>query len=297
MRTFSHRLPAFFFFTSCLMQSLPVVSTAQLFPVLDAHLLRLLRSLTLADWERPTLAPQWRVRDVALHLLDGSLRTLSMLRDGHFGAGSPSSPAYADVVSYLNQVNHGWVEAGQRLSPAIITWLLELSGPAYNAYISSLPPHEPAVFAVAWAGEQTSLNWFHVAREYTEKWHHQQQIRQAVGQEAPLLTAELYYPFLSTCLRALPHHYRHVAAGPGTVLQLTITGEGGGTWYLRRHELGWELGTGYSGPVAASSTLVGEVAWRLFTKSLPRPLVAEYLQTTGATRLAEPLYSLTTVMA
>ncbi|SHL74235.1 maleylpyruvate isomerase N-terminal domain-containing protein [Hymenobacter psychrotolerans] len=278
------------------MRPLPVICTAHLFAGLDAHLLRLLRSLAPADWERPTLAPQWCVRDVALHLLDGSLRTLSMLRDGHFGAGAPASPKYADVVGYLNQLNHDWVKAGQRLSPGVITWLLELSGPAYTAYLNSLDMHETAVFPVAWAGEETSLNWFHVAREYTEKWHHQQQIRQAVGQEAPLLTAELYHPFLSTCLRALPHHYRHVEAEPGTVLQLTITGEGGGTWYLRRHELGWELGTDYSGQVAASSTLTGEVAWRLFTKSLPRSIAAGYLQTTGNARLAEPLYSLTTVM-
>ncbi|MBD2716774.1 maleylpyruvate isomerase N-terminal domain-containing protein [Microvirga sp. STR05] len=279
------------------MQPLPVLSTAPLFPILDAHLLALLRALDPADWERPTLAPQWRVRDVALHLLDGSLRTLSVLRDGHFGAGSPASPAYADVVSYLNQVNQEWVLAGQRLSPTLITWLLELSGPAYNAYISSLPPHAPAVFPVAWAGEQTSLNWFHVAREYTEKWHHQQQIRQAVGQEAPLLTAALYHPFLSTCLRALPHHYRNVEAAAGTVVQLMISGAGGGTWYLRRTAAGWELGTDYTGAVATSITLAGEVAWRLFTKSLPRQLAAGYLQATGQTELAEPLYSLVTVMA
>jgi hypothetical protein len=35
---------------------------------------------------------------------------------------------------------------------------------------------------VAWAGEAESKNWFHVARDYSEKWHHQQQIREAVSQ-------------------------------------------------------------------------------------------------------------------
>lgn|GEM_PF-1689358 len=215
-----------------------MLATAHLFPVLDTHLITLVRSLAPADWDLPTLAPRWRVRDVALHLLDGSLRTLSMLRDGHFGSGGPASPAYGDVVSYLNQLNNDWVVAGQRLSPAILTWLLELSGPAYNAYISSLLPFEPAVFSVGWAGEEISPNWFHVARDYTEKWHHQQQIRQAVGQQGPLLT------------RALPHHYRAVAAKPGTVVQLTITGAGGDTWYLRRLETAWELETDYTGPVA-----------------------------------------------
>ena len=42
-------------------------------------------------------------------------------------------------------------------------------------------PDAPAVFSVAWAGEDKSAHWFDVAREYTEKWHHQQQIRDAVG--------------------------------------------------------------------------------------------------------------------
>ncbi|MBC6698829.1 maleylpyruvate isomerase N-terminal domain-containing protein [Hymenobacter sp. BT190] len=279
------------------MEPLPMLSTAHLFPVLDARLQELLGSLTLAEWEQPTLAPQWRVRDVALHLLDGNLRTLSMLRDGHFGAGAPRSAAYPDVVAYLNQLNNDWVAAGQRLSPAIIRWLLELSGAAYNAYISALLPFEPAVFPVAWAGEETSLNWFHVAREYTEKWHHQQQIRQAVGQEAPLFALALYEPFLSACLRALPHHYRAVLAPVGTVLALVITGASGNTWYLRRAENGWELGTNYSGPVATHVMLDGKVAWRLFTKSLPRELAAKHLRAEGDQALAEPLYSLITVMA
>lgn len=291
--TFQHP-PGFFCMHA--MQPLPILNTAPLFPILDAHLGALLRSLSPDDWERPTLAPQWRVRDVALHLLDGSLRTLSMLRDGHFGAGAPASPAYPDVVDYLNRLNNEWVAAGQRFSPAILTWLLEVSGPAYNAYVSSLDPLAPAVFSVAWAGEETSLNWFHVARDYTEKWHHQQQIRQAVGQEAPLLTPELYGPFLSTCLRALPHHYRHAPAAEGTVVALAITGLNE-TWYLRRTAEAWDLGTGYTGDVTTQLTLDGAVAWRLFTKSLPRELATRHLQVSGDPALAEPLYSLVTVMA
>jgi uncharacterized protein (TIGR03083 family) len=279
------------------MQPLPILNTAHLLPVLDTHLIALLRSLAPTDWEKATLAPKWRVRDVALHLLDGSLRTLAMLRDGYFGGPGPASSAHADVVRYLNQLNEDWVGVGQRLSPQLITWLLELSGPAYNAYMASLPMLEPAVFAVGWAGEEQSLNWFHVARDYTEKWHHQQQIRQALGQEGPLLTPELYQPFLATCVRALPHHYREVVAAPGTVVQFTVTGAGGDTWYLQRQPAGWELGIHHTGPVAATITLDGSVAWRLFTKSLPRPQAASHLVVTGEPQLTEPIYSLITVMA
>ena len=45
----------------------------------------------------------------------------------------------------------------------------------------TLPSHGRAIFSVAWAGESESENWFDVARDYTERWHHQQQIRDAVG--------------------------------------------------------------------------------------------------------------------
>lgn len=279
------------------MQPLPQLHTAPLFPVLDEHLIRLLKGLRPEEWERQTVAPKWRVRDVALHLLDGNLRTLSMLRDGHVGGPPPASPAYADVVSYLNELNAAWVAVGQRLSPPVITWLLELSGVAYSQYIASLDSLAPAVFPVAWAGEEHSPNWFHVAREYTEKWHHQQQIRQAVGQEAPLLTRELYHPFLAACVRALPHHYRQVAALPGTMLRLEVTGPAADAWFLRRGPHAWELGHGYEGPVAANIQLDGNMAWRLFMKSLPAQEASRYLHTEGPTELTQPIFSLTAVMA
>ncbi|PJJ60393.1 maleylpyruvate isomerase family mycothiol-dependent enzyme [Hymenobacter chitinivorans] len=275
---------------------LPPIPTIHLFPVLDQHLLELLASLSPAQWELPTLAPQWRVRDVALHLLDGNLRTLSMLRDGYFGQ-QPGGFSYGEIVAFLNQLNADWVRAGQRLSPGVIRWLLAVSGPEYCRYLAGLDPWAPAAFAVAWAGEAESPNWFHIARDYTEKWHHQQQIRQAVGQEQPLLSRELYQPFLATCLRALPYHYRSVPAAPGQVVAFTITGEAQKTWYLRRAVNAWELEQQYSGPLSASVTIDGAVAWRLFTKSLPREVAQAYMQLEGEPRLGEPVFDLLTVMA
>jgi hypothetical protein len=279
------------------MVPLPILHTNHLFPVLDEHLLQVLRSVSLAEWENPTVAPNWCVHDVALHLLDGNLRTLSMLRDGHFGGPPPVSPAYADVVHFLNDLNNTWVSAGQRLSPAVITWLLELSGVAYSQYIATLDPVAPAVFSVAWAGEEQSANWFHVAREYTEKWHHQQQIRLAVGQEAALLTRELYHPFLATCVRALPHQYRQLSAPVGTTLQFTVSGPTDDTWYLQRMEQEWILGQQYAGPVATELTISPERAWRLFTKSLPEQEAREHIEVKGEEALAQPVYSLLAVMA
>jgi hypothetical protein len=101
-------------------------------------------------------------------------------------------------------------------------------------------PDVPARFPVAWAGEAQSANWFDVGREYTKRWLHQQQIRDAVG--APGLSSrEWMHPVLDLFLRALPHRYRDVAAEPGTELHIAVEGAAGGDWTLRREAGGWRL--------------------------------------------------------
>jgi uncharacterized protein (TIGR03083 family) len=129
------------------MQAAPIV-TLPLFAELDEKLLELLRSLTPADWARPTLARQWTVKDIAAHLLDGNLRTLSMLRDGYFGE-APDDFSYSGIVAYLNRLNADWVRAMRRLSPAVLVELLAESGAEYTAYLHTLDMWAPATFAVA----------------------------------------------------------------------------------------------------------------------------------------------------
>ncbi|GAB2469174.1 hypothetical protein GCM10011375_29200 [Hymenobacter qilianensis] len=274
------------------------IETLPLFSILDEKLLSFLKGLDPAEWELQTLAPQWKVMDVALHLLAGNLQTLSMLRDGYFGVTPADPNSYEGIVRFLNELNADWIKATRRLSPRIVLELLESTGSEYTAFLHTLDPWEPAAFAVGWAGEQTSLNWFHIARDYTEKWHHQQQIRQAVGRgEDELVAPELYQPFLATCIRALPHHYRQLAAEPGHALQFTVTGAGGGTWFLVYSSGGqWELQESATGAVEAVVTIDGAVAWRLFTKSLPRTQAAAHIQVTGDERLGEQVYNLVTVM-
>lgn len=245
-----------------------LIETLPLFAELDRLLLELLRSLTPADWQRPTLARQWTVQDVAAHLLDGNLRTLSMLRDGHFGA-APEDTSYGGIVAYLNRLNADWVRAARRLSPAVLIDLLAQSGAEYMAYLHTLDPWVPAAFAVAWAGQSASPNWFHVARDYTEKWHHQQQIREAVGQPALLLEARLFRPFIETMLRGLPHTYRTVEAAAGTVVQVRIETESGGVRQLVKAAKGWQLRPAVPQVLpAAEVALPPNVAWRLFTKGM-----------------------------
>lgn len=277
-------------------QPIPI-ETLPLFPKLDELLLELLRSLTPEDWLRPTLAREWTVKDVAAHLLDGNLRTLSMLRDGHFGK-APEDTSYGGIVAYLNRLNGEWVRATHRLSPAVLIELLAQSGVEYTAYLHTLDPWAPAAFAVVWAGENESMNWFHIAREYTEKWHHQQQIRAAVGQTAPLLEPWFFRPFSETMLRGLPHAYRAVVAPAGTVVRVRIEPESGGGWQLAKVAKGWQLHP--SDPTtrpAAEVELPAEVAWRLFTKGLSPAEAWPLARVSGDKVLAEAAFRLVAVMA
>src|SRR6478672_13253401 len=109
-----------------------MIQTVHLFPKLDELLFSLLRDLEPADWQRPTLAPQWRVKDIVAHLLDGSIRTLSLSRDGHKLQPSGPIESYASLVEFLNELNADWVKAAERVSPQMLITLLEATAPAYQ---------------------------------------------------------------------------------------------------------------------------------------------------------------------
>ena len=244
------------------------IFTVELFPPLHAELLSLLHGLSEDDWTKPTVARLWTVRDIVAHLLDGDIRRLSFQRD-NLAPIEPDSPieSYRDLVDLLNQMNADWVKAARRISPQVLIAFHELTGPQVSALFDSLDPFARAIYPVSWAGDEQSPNWFDVAREYTEKWHHQQQIRDAVG--APGLTDRKWlFPVLDTFLRGLPHRYRDVAAADGTSIVFNITGEAGGTWTLRHDHSAWQLYVGASSEATARVRLDQDTAWRLFTKGL-----------------------------
>ena len=267
---------------------------APLLPKLDEKLLSVLRACSPTDWGKRTLASAWTVKDIAAHLLDGNLRSLSMLRDNYFGESPDSSE---NLLPFLNRLNADWVKAMKRLSPGLLIELLEVTGRAYTEYIGSLDPFEKAVFSVAWAGEEESKNWFHIAREYTEKWHHQQQIRVAVGAEAELLQEQWYYPYLRTSVRALPFHYRKVTAAEGTLILFVFVGASDKCWYLKRQGEHWQLLLEADAPADCTVRIQDNIAWRIFTKGIDRELAKAQSQIEGDPSFGEPIFQLTAVMA
>src|SRR5690349_7527168 len=101
------------------MEPISPLYTADLFPPLYEELHGLLHGLAPEDWQRPTIAGAWQVRDVVAHLLDGDLRKLSAYRDGHVPPPPEPIHGYEDLVHFLNGLNAEWVGAARRLSPRL----------------------------------------------------------------------------------------------------------------------------------------------------------------------------------
>jgi uncharacterized protein (TIGR03083 family) len=266
------------------------------FPALHLELMRLLGGLAPSDWFRPTACALWSVQDIVAHLLDTSFRRLAFGRDGFSRKPDNEVASYTDLVAYLNRLNAEWIAATRRLSPRILMDLMDLTAPQVYEYFRSLDPHGRAVFGVAWAGEESSPVWFDIGREYTERWLHQQQIREAVG--APgLIGREWLHPTLDIFMRALPHTYRTVPGQPGRSIHFAISGEAGGGWTLRREQEGWKLFTGQDDSSTAQVSLDQETAWKLFSKGLSVESARRSVRIEGDQELGEPMLRALAIMA
>ena len=271
------------------------IDVVGLLPQLDSLLLDILQKLSPEQWQQPTVARLWNVKDVTAHLLDGNIRVLSMLQDGYFGE-SPVDISYTGLVSYLNGLNADWVKAMKRVSPSMLLVLHQLTGPMYCNYYASLDPFALSPFAVSWAGDAESPNWKHIAREYTEKFLHQQQIRDAIG-NTDLLNSSYFTTFLSVFMLGLPYTYRDITAATGSVVRVTVDGEYGGTWQIRKQENGWELLEATDIIPVATITIPADTSWKLFSKSIRPADCVQYTSTSGDVLLAERALEMVSVMA
>ncbi len=244
------------------MQQPEPVDVLHLFPEERVALLRLLSRLTPEEWATPTACAGWSVHDVAAHILGGDLANISTRRDGFQGV--PGAPG-EDLVSFINRFNDEWVRAARRLSPEVIVDLLGFSGPQLFTYFATLDL-EARDGSVSWAGLDPAPVWLDVAREYTERWMHQQHIRDALDKPG-LTDTRFMAPVLATFVYALPHTFRDTVAPHGTVVQVHIDGEAGGDWAVVREEA-WTLYSGQAEKPDATIRMDRSVAWRVFTKGL-----------------------------
>lgn len=241
------------------------IDTIDLFPVIGERLVALLSGLGDDDFERPTQFERWRVKDICAHLVDTAVRRLSFQRDGYRPHNGAAPGSYRELVSLVTDLADRWADAFVAVSPRVLVGMLERYQGELHGFLASLDPLAEAPFAVAWAGEERSPNWFDVAREYTERWHHQAQLREALGAE-PLYEPGLYRPVLETFLRALPHHYRDVERPAGYRFRVEIAGPAGVRRDIVRGRDSWLLDDGDASEPDAIARVPEASAWKIFTR-------------------------------
>ena len=260
----------------------------------DQHLIELLTSLNADDWDRPTVAPQWSVRDVAAHLLDTALRKLSGGRD-KCRVERTDVRSHQDLVALVNRLNREGVTVYRRLSPPVLTQIMQLTCAQTADFYESLNPFARATIGVSWAGETTSPVWFDTARELTERWHHQEQIRLATNRTG-IMTPPLYHPVLDTFLRGLPHAYRNVIAEINKALLVEISGDCGGQWCLLRSHDSWSYTREFPAAIASHIIIPQSIAWRLFTKGIDRESARAQVTIAGDIAFAEHVLDLVAIV-
>jgi uncharacterized protein (TIGR03083 family) len=251
-------------------------------------LLELLGDLSTADWEVPTVCPGWSVKDVAAHLLGDDIGRLSWGRDGYVnpdfaaGLGIGTLPG---LVAAIDRQNAVWVAGMRRISPSLLIELLKMTGELTEVYFTSLDMTALGM-PVDWASPEPAPVWLDVAREYTERWVHQQHIRDAVGKPG-LKERRWFAPVLDAFVLGLPRVLQDAPSPDGAALRLIISGDAGGEWVALRPNGDWMLGTAPGMNVDATVELDEERAWRLFTKGISKEEARPGTRIEGDAALAE----------
>jgi len=270
------------------------IEVRHLFPELYSELIELLQNLSADEWNYSTSSSRWTVKDIAAHILDTDLRRISFQRDKlvppEYGMQIENNEQLAEYINYLN---NSWVEASKRLSPGVLIDLLSYVKKEIPKLLNSLNMNDEALFGVSWAGEEKSKCWFDIAREYTEKWYHQQQIREAVGR--PLLSDEKWmYPLIDTLVRGLPYFYQKVFPDKAnSALLLVIKDISNGSWILKKNR-SWELFVGNTSDYTSKVVMNADTAWRIFSKNISKEEAKQRVTFEGDKELGEIILELTT---
>ena len=216
-------------------------------------------------WQTP-VTDQWTVADTVAHLLGDDLGRLARTRDGHHAPGPSEDETFEQ---YIDRLNLEWVLAARRLSPRLLVELLAHTGKQVRALWAGHDLDEPSE-AVSWAGVDRAPLWLDMARDYTEYWVHQAQVREALGE--PLLDeAKFLEPVVSTFLRALPHTLRDlVPIEEQTTLTIEVTDLTPGDWHLKADAEGWRFVTAV-GHADTTVTWDADTVWRLGCRMIDPP--------------------------
>ncbi len=269
----------------------PVV-VVDLFQETLNHLIELLSELNEEEWDTATICTGWSVKDVALHLLGVEIGNISFRRDQHNLGRSISD--WDELVNIINIWNQEWVAVSRRISTPLLIELLADLGQKANEYFRSLNPFEIGG-SISWAGPEPKPVWLDIAREYTERWHHQQHIRDAIKKPG-LLEPKYLSPVLETFTWAVPYTFRHISEPDGTSITLYITGAAGGQWTLLREKDKWGFYRGTTMQPDAVISLDEDIAWRFFTRGVEIDRARKLVTVKGNKSIAEPVFEIVSII-
>ena len=281
-------------------EDLPPIDVGPLFQGERYALVELLGSLADDDWWTPTELPGWNVHDVALHLLGDDL---GRLRRRPPGATPRSTPkAFRALSRRIEQSNEVWVSAARRIRPDLVVEWLARTGPSVAERFAARDPWDESL-GVAWTGTGPSPAWLDTAREYMERWMHQQHIRAALERPG-MLERRWYHPVLNAAMLSLPRTYAGVRVPAGTMVRVKVEGDAGGSWTLVRGARRWQLAAPDAWPAPAGSaarpdaevTLAESVAWRVLTRAAGATQGAAAATRRGDPTLTSPVLRAAAVM-
>lgn len=229
------------------------------------------------------------VKDLVAHLLHGSLRRVSMMRDG-YGGSTPPIETHNDLVRFIQDDNRRFMAGMRGVSPTILIEMVERFDALARAEFEAVDMHAPGL-AVTWAGDEQSPHWFDWAREYTERWHHQQQLRDALDRDG-LYEPMLFEPVLETFARGLPHAF---GEAEGDRVRVRLFGALDPSWVLVREDGQWALFEDDGAAVSATVEGPAETLWKSWTCSVDPSAVRGELR--GDARYVDALVHMVVVMA
>ena len=287
------------------------INLLELFPGLSKELELCLNSIPDSDWSNPTACTGWSVKDLVAHLIGGNVNRLKDQTALYanepelvtlFGlANQMPQPTglftdFDELLSFINKSNQTWVNLTSQFSSVELINFVRKTDNLLFKHFSSLDPNFVTNTGVLWAGESTSEVWFDIAREYTEKWLHQQQIREAV-QFDDLYERQWLFPVFDTFMRGLPHNFRNFDPGKDSSIAISILGSAGGHWSLLHENENWILYSGLSTNPIAHIQLDQVLAWRLFTKGISKDEVQNKIETIGDQSVVSTFLEMVTIMA
>ncbi|SHN44266.1 maleylpyruvate isomerase family mycothiol-dependent enzyme [Cryptosporangium aurantiacum] len=268
----------------------PPIDVRPLFAVERAELLAVLGTLDEEQWLAPTVCPGWSVHDLVAHVVHDYMRRLSGGRDG-WSAGWIPVPD-GDIAPVLNRANDEFAAALRGISPRVLIGLVAGLGPQLDDYWATRDLDAPGI-SVSWAAPDVPAPaWLDIAREYTEFWVHQQQIRDAVGRPGAD-SRQLTYPVVDAFLRALP---RALADADGTSVTVAVSAPVDDAWTARRGPDGWTLARGECDAPDARVKVGPRTLWRVATRGIEPDEALENAKLEGDHELARAALTLVSIV-